>query len=228
MPSIIAHSLCGEKALLTCDADQLRRMINRQKWAFIYGCQGPDFLFFYHALPIYDQKRAGQVSRLATQMHEKKVNEAFRYMLDWLRKDPHDILVAYVAGWLSHHALDVQVHPYVYWRTGTPERHGDQDHQRLEAQIERGLLDYLDIDMKDYLPFRQMKHRSEKNARIAEMISGMLDEVYDFEFSVRECEEALQQFYRLEKMLSDPSGRKRRLIGACERLMGVPGKATAL
>ena len=228
MPSIFAHSLCGEKALLTCDADRLRRIINRQKWAFIFGCQGPDFLFFYHAFPTYDQKEAGQVHRLGTQVHEQKVNEAVSCLLQWIRKDPHDILVAYVAGWLSHHALDAEAHPYVYWRTGTPERHAGQDHQRMEAQIERGLLDYLDIDMKDYLPVKQMKHSTPKLYKIAEMIQGMLKDVYEFDLSLKKCYEALQQFYSLQKLLADPRGRRYKLVAAGERLLGAPGRGTAL
>ena len=228
MPSTIAHSLCGEKALLTCDADQLRKIINRQKWAFIYGCQGPDFLFFYHAFPLYDQKKAGQVHRLGTQVHEQKVNEAFRYMLEWIRKDPHDVLVAYVAGWLSHHALDVQAHPYIYYRTGSPEKHAGEEHRRLEAQIERGLLDYLDLDMKEYLPHKQMKHTTVKLFRIAEMISGLFRDVYDFDLPVKECYVALQQFYSTQKLLADPRGRRYKLIAFLERLFGVPGRGTAM
>ncbi len=228
MPSTIVHSLCGEKALALCDAGQLRRIINRNRWAFIYGCQGPDFLFFYRAMPIYSQAKARKIQTLGSLLHHQKIEPAFRFMLEKARDSQDETVISYVAGFLSHHAMDAEAHPYVYWRTHSLAGKVGFLHQQLEAQMERGMLDYFDLKTDEYVPFRMMKHRKNATAGIAGLMSELVDKVYGRQLTAKQCATAMEDFRRLFKLFYDPSGRRSRAIAPLERMAGHPDQVTAL
>ena len=228
MPSLIAHSLCGEKALLQCDAGQLRKIINRHKRVFIYGCQGPDFLFFYRALPLFDQKKASQVQTLGTMLHFQKIDEAFRFLLQRIRENPDEESVSFLAGWLCHHALDARVHPYVYWRTHSLAGKVGYQHQQLESQMERGILDHFGLKTEEYVVWKMMKYHRGEMERPAQLVSDLINEVYGKDLSREVCLQAMRDFMTMARTLHDVSGRRFRTISALEKLAGHPGRATAL
>ncbi len=228
MPSTIVHSLCAEKALAISDANELRKMINRNRWAFIYGCQGPDFLFFYRAMPIYSQAKARKVQTLGSLLHHQKINEAFRFMIKRAQESHDETLISYLAGFLSHHAMDSQAHPYVYWRTHSLAGKVGFLHQQLEAQMERGVLDYFKLKTGDYVPARMMKHRRGRETEIARLMSDLVTEVYGRQLTPQQCATAMKDFRRLFTPFYDPSGRRQKAVAPLERLVKRPDQATAL
>ncbi|OUM95413.1 MAG: hypothetical protein A9Z00_08725 [Thermobacillus sp. ZCTH02-B1] len=133
MPNVWTHILFGVEAL---DRIGEGAMIGdeRKRRLFQLGCQGPDFLFYHHFLP---WKRGDAMNRLGEAMHDRHCGPVLMELLDGVagrsadRTSPDDAVV-YALGFVLHHTLDRNVHPYVFSRSGFRK----WDHQRFEVMMD--------------------------------------------------------------------------------------------
>jgi len=86
--------------------------------AFYLGCQGPDMLFFRDFQPW----RAPMKSRrIGLRMHRECVRDLFKAAFDYARQydeADREELIAYIAGFITHYAIDKNTHPFVYDKAG--------------------------------------------------------------------------------------------------------------
>ncbi|MDD5016818.1 MAG: zinc dependent phospholipase C family protein [Eubacteriales bacterium] len=113
MPAFITHRVAGERVL-----EKLKKSAVAHKMAFYLGCQGPDMLFFRNYQP---WRSAKDSLSLGVAMHSEKTRELMQSALDFARgyeKDDKDELVSYIAGFITHYAIDKNAHPFVYSKAG--------------------------------------------------------------------------------------------------------------
>jgi hypothetical protein len=133
MPNIWTHLIFGQQVLRMLGeskliaAPQMKRLFNM-------GCQGPDFLFYHHFLP---WKKGKTMNRLGSAMHTQNCGPAISEMLEAVTglsasKDTPDPAVVYAIGFVLHHTLDRNIHPYVFSRSGFRK----WDHQRFEVMLD--------------------------------------------------------------------------------------------
>jgi hypothetical protein len=112
MPAYLTHRVAGERVL-----DRLPVEVPDEQ-AFFLGCQGPDMLFFRDFQPW----RAPMMSRrIGLRMHHERVRELFKTAFDYARKydeADREELIAYIAGFITHYAIDKNTHPFVYDKAG--------------------------------------------------------------------------------------------------------------
>jgi hypothetical protein len=128
MPNIWTHNWFGDKVI---EQSQLIQLANNADNNNVYhlGCQGPDFLFYHHFLP---WQRASAMNKLGSKLHSEFCGPVLLDMVKTLKEQqakPNDGLTHYVFGFMMHHVLDRNMHPYVFCKSGSIK----WNHQRFEV-----------------------------------------------------------------------------------------------
>jgi len=133
MPNIWTHLIFGQQVLKKTGETKLIADPSNKR-LFNMGCQGPDFLFYHHFLP---WKKGKTLNRLGSAMHAHSCGPVIMDMLEAVAglpagRDNPDPAVVYALGFVLHHTLDRNMHPYVFSRSGFRK----WDHQRFEVMID--------------------------------------------------------------------------------------------
>lgn len=134
MPAIYSHYLFTSSLL-----DEIPYKLNdNQKKLFIIGAQGSDPLYFYgQVLPRENKEK---VNFYASRLHHQDPSNFISFYIDYANKQDKklkDDLFSYLYGYISHYTLDRNMHPYVFYHSGTK---GLYDHQVFEANLDLELL----------------------------------------------------------------------------------------
>ncbi|MEX2415138.1 MAG: hypothetical protein WD424_03260 [Paenibacillaceae bacterium] len=128
MPNIWTHNWFGDKV-----AEQSRLYVSPTdaeiRNIFHLGCQGPDFLFYHRFLP---WQGTSDMNKLASRLHSEFCGPILLDMAKTLKEQqakPNDSLTHYVLGFMMHHVLDRNMHPYVFCKSGSIK----WNHQRFEV-----------------------------------------------------------------------------------------------
>lgn len=106
--------------------------LHQHKRLYNLGCQGPDILLYHSFLPW--SKDAGAL-RLGDLMHSQHCGPVLIDFWEHAKAlEGGDAVQAqlYFLGFLTHHLLDQNLHPYINWKAGYKER----DHQRFEIDLD--------------------------------------------------------------------------------------------
>jgi hypothetical protein len=109
MPAYLTHRAAGERVF-----ENVKKAVIPKEKAFFLGCQGPDILFFRNYQPWRNSKDS---LPLGLAMHGQKTRELFEHALKFLQgydKPDRDDLASYMAGFVTHYAVDKNAHPFVY------------------------------------------------------------------------------------------------------------------
>ncbi|MEF3301598.1 zinc dependent phospholipase C family protein [Paenibacillus sp. GYB003] len=129
MPNIWTHFLFGREL---ADRVGFQEASATPELLRIYqfGCQGPDFLFYHRFLPW--QSGAG-MPELGGAMHSRGCGPFLLDLLDAVRSKPlRSPEAVYALGFLTHHLLDRNAHPYVFYASGFKK----WNHQRFEMIVD--------------------------------------------------------------------------------------------
>ncbi|NQX64539.1 zinc dependent phospholipase C family protein [Paenibacillus alba] len=125
MPNIWTHLIFGQELMKQLghapmlNDKQLRNL-------FSLGCQGPDFLFYHNYLPWKKNKKMNELGSL---MHTQQCGPFIEDLLRAVEgRGLYNPAVVYVLGFVTHHILDRNMHPYVFYKSGFKK----WDHQRFE------------------------------------------------------------------------------------------------
>lgn len=208
MPNIWTHFLFGREL---ANRVGLREATATPEWqrAYQLGCQGPDFLFYHRFLPW--QSGAG-MPELGTAMHTGRCGPFLLDLLDAVTSKPLGSPEAvYALGFLTHHILDRNAHPYVFYLSGF----GKWDHQRFEIMIDtlvaRKLLGigtwatpvWKEIDTGNRLPG--------ETAAILDRLARRHYPGLAEQFDAGDWDTAYRDMIGAQKLFHDPSGIKRSL-----------------
>ncbi len=106
------------------------------------GSQGPDPMY-YNAF----RKESPDSIFYADRMHDTNTRMLLTNMVHYLKSHNDIDTYSYVFGFLSHYALDVCMHPYVYYNVGDyiknkPETHIYRGlHKKFETAIDRQIME---------------------------------------------------------------------------------------
>lgn len=129
MPNIWTHLIFGQEVMKQLGHEH---MLNDKqlRQVFSLGCQGPDFLFYHNFLP---WKKDKTLNELGSHMHKEACGP---FLSDLLRqvqgRGLYNPAVVYVLGFVTHHILDRNMHPYVFYKSGFKK----WDHQRFEIILD--------------------------------------------------------------------------------------------
>ena len=126
MPDIISHWLMGRRI---CRDSFLSGLFPEAETdAFLWGCQGPDILFYHRSMPW----QTGSLRSYGSAMHKgnpstllRSLAKVCRYCAD---REDYNLIYSYALGFCSHYCYDRTVHPLVYYNI-----------ELLEKTDERGI-----------------------------------------------------------------------------------------
>ncbi|WP_276354126.1 zinc dependent phospholipase C family protein [Cohnella caldifontis] len=209
MPNIWAHIQFGREAV---SEGPLREQLDARAWktAFQLGCQGPDFLFYHRFLP---WQASTDLNRLGNLMHGVRCGPFLLSLMDGIKdRDASDPAFAFSFGFLLHHVLDRNLHPFVFSRSGFRKWH----HQRYETAMDAVILHRRagistgrvpvapEIDAGGGLP-----------GGFSRTFHGLLLACYPAlaqRILPEQLDEAVRNMVRAQRLFFDPAGWKRLLL----------------
>ncbi|MPM24216.1 hypothetical protein SDC9_70697 [bioreactor metagenome] len=211
MPSIITHTLMAEKTLQELPTGPLKEAINANKEAFLLGANGPDYLYFYNALPWTDQKIRNDFTCLANEVHSSHINDFYHLALKLIsNQNDHEIrlaMLAYLAGHLCHWALDCTAHPFIFYRTDGTTPETKYWHYRYEAMIDTYMLDYYKKEELIDLPQASLITYSDFTIQaIADLYGPIVSEIWNFDLDEHQVTKAFKDFHSILMLTYDPVG----------------------
>lgn len=108
------------------------------------GAQGPDPLFYHHYQP---WKKNLHANKLGSRLHSEKTKP---YLESIIKAATSDEEKAWVAGFLTHFALDTSAHPYIFYRTGLFNK-ATQENRGYHLMLER-TIDAINIKEQGFNP----------------------------------------------------------------------------
>ncbi|WP_150266972.1 zinc dependent phospholipase C family protein [Paenibacillus tepidiphilus] len=175
------------------------------------GCQGPDFLLYHSFWPWNRDTRA---IRLGDQMHAVHCGPVLlEFWERTLALPPGEQREAqqYFLGFLTHHLLDRNLHPYINWKAGYRNR----DHQRFEFVLDT-------VFMQSHRQFATWQHPAWSRISIGSGLPRSVRHILHDTASAWYPEakrlpediwdEAYLDMVLAQKWLHDPKGWKQRLL----------------
>ncbi len=219
MPSMIAHMLCGEKGITISSCDKLRTIIKNNKNAFNLGCQGPDPFMYYSMLPWDKQPNVEKNRDYSDVIHYGLPTKFFGAALKHIKEHYSDAKVAYICGFIAHHALDSTAHPYVYYETATSQdKSGGNLHVIFEKQLDLAMLQQFGLTNKEFKGHKRITQKKESLKAICELVADSINEAFDGEAKEEEIANSFVGMVKGETLMYDPYNIKRGLLlalGGC-------------
>jgi hypothetical protein len=207
MPNIWTHFLFGRELAGKVGLQEASATPELLR-TYQFGCQGPDFLFYHRFLPW----QSGGMPGMGSAMHSAKCGPFLLDLLDHVKGKPlRSTETVYVLGFLTHHILDRNAHPYVFYLSGFKK----WDHQRFEI-----ILDTLVA--RKIAGIETWKTPVWKELYAGERLPGNMASVFDRlarhhykeiaeRFGASDWDDAYRDMIRAQKLFHDPTGLKRML-----------------
>ncbi|MBS3992061.1 MAG: zinc dependent phospholipase C family protein [Erysipelothrix sp.] len=224
MPNVLTHGLMAQRVFETLSEGDVVRAIKAHPQVFKFASNGPDFLFYYNAWPWMDQDEAKRVSEYGEQMHRGRVNQFVDTMIDLAKKQNQvaakRIMIAFVAGYLCHWALDSVAHPFVFYRSGSMKGNLKYYHFRYESNLDVKMVrDVFKLKLKDYptRSFLNMTHNQEDV--VAFLVSETHKKTFNSDITKEDCLLSMKHAKSILVPLFDPTGVMYLLTRGAERVI---------
>ncbi|MFC4766246.1 zinc dependent phospholipase C family protein [Effusibacillus consociatus] len=216
MPNIWTHLIFGQELLRNIGQREL--LTKDTSNLFHLGCQGPDFLFYHNFLP---WKKDRRVNRLGEAIHHEHCGPFLVEMVRDLQGRPiPDAAVIYVLGFLTHHVLDRNMHPYIHYKSGYVK----WNHQRFEVILDTlTAKKFLGIETWKTPVWKQFdvgNHLPPDIVNMFQRIAGKYFPELASRIEAKDWNDAYRDMVRAQRFFHDPTGLKRLLtFGRIEPLV---------
>ena len=206
MPNIWAHLIFGQEILKELKLTSIIEQ-PRLRNTFNLGCQGPDFLFYHNFWPWQRDKK---MNKLGGAMHSKECGPMLLELVHNVQgRDMDDPALVYVLGFLLHHVLDRNMHPYVFYRSGFKK----WDHQHFEVAMDTLIVKRkLGFETWNTPVWKQVYIGDHMPAGTLSMLNHTAHQLYpELTTHIQESDwnKAYKDMIRAQKIFHDPSGFKR-------------------
>ncbi len=191
MPAAISHYLLAKQV----EKKQGERL-SLQEDAFLWGAQGPDFLFCHRFFP---WQRGESLSEFGVRLHRDSPSRTLQWMRSYLKRYSGDLAArSYVLGFLSHYTFDSIAHPFIqygaYRMNQVVESTSEETcHHVIESALDTILLRYVWGALPTSLPLKKTVPQNERvQASMVRLYAKLLQAFYH----KKETESLLRQAIR--------------------------------
>ena len=233
MSDMLNHYYCGREILQKLpDDNRFRQAALTHYDAYRFGTQGPDFLYYSVLSALVNRKSQKLAKLIHTQNTSRFFYDGLRYSLN---SENPDIGLAYMAGYTTHYALDVETHPFIFCRTGKFE--ASQPWTRVYGYMHKMYEVLLDTAMAQYEYKEQAVYQTcEKVFQVRPETSDYLEkfyhdtalETYGFVTTPGAVTASQKAALHIVETAKDPSGIRRKIIAPVENMVGQPLAVTRL
>lgn len=202
MPNLWTHILFAEEIAKKSNIDT-----SEFRNAFRFGAQGPDPFFYYNFWPWLKDK---SVTRIGGKIHTEHCGEFLIEMLKLVREKNDQLAKYYALGFIAHHVLDRNAHPYIIYKSG---EEGNK-HQVLETTLDTILAqEYLGIETWTTPIYKEIYLGESLPNSINSLIVTLLKQVHKLSGVDNLFNHSYQQMQKALKVLYDPMGYKNLVLG---------------
>lgn len=229
MPAVVSHYVMSEKIM--DDIHEYYPSFRLNRTAFIWGGNGPDFLFCHRILP---WQRGKSYNKVGTLIHKMPAEKVLGYLVSYAKHIESDIAMSYALGFISHYAFDSTAHPYIICRANelsNPEQniHVSTCHNDIEANLDVLLYENL---YKKPLTSISLKTLSPLDSNVmnvvADMLHGLLVMYSLPVMSKKEIITAQHDWHTGLVLLNDKTHLKKRVIMFGEKTVKLPPVLSSL
>lgn len=206
MPNIWTHILFCEEVV---DAVPKLHPFSQHENYMKLGAQGPDPFFYYNFWPWVKEE---PVHDVGTALHTEHCGAFLMNLIENAKENCSEVK-AFVAGFITHHVLDRNTHPYIHYRAG----YEGSNHQRLEIRIDTLMMEkYHNLKTWKTPVYKEIDLGRKLDPDIISLLFQAINKF--FPKLKRDNDAYIQKAYRdmllALRILADPSGIKNRLIGS--------------
>lgn len=228
MANTITHLYYGLEVVKQSD-EEIKKIVENNKEAFIYGTMGPDFLFGAREIGL-------QEKRLANLMHAVKCFELFDVTAKHLRDNYDETKVSYMLGMLTHYVVDYHVHASVnfFVEQGLlkylPYQYAQYVHNLIEvAGDEYVLKEFMGYaNTNEYKLHKELKAKAKTKKKVGKLYKDVISKIYGSPYSIRNGN--ISRFLTLASfwVTRDKHGRRYKFFNWLEDRKGGKKQVTAL
>lgn len=177
MPAAISHYLLAKRVM-----EKQGALLSLQEDAFLWGAQGPDFLFCHRFFP---WQRGESLREIGVRLHRDSPSRTLEWMRSYLKRYCGDLTArSYVLGFLSHYTFDSIAHPFIqygaYRMNQVIESTSEETcHNVIESALDTILLRYERGELPSSLPLKRIVPKSERaQAAMVRLYAKLLETFY--------------------------------------------------
>ncbi len=223
MPDVVTHATFARDLIDLIENPQLKYNLIKNKYILYLGAQGPDVFYFHQLLSI---KRNKAYRNFGNVMHDEKAGHFLIESIKYLKAHYHVSLHSYLCGFISHHTLDRNVHPYVYHVTGKDNIKYRGNHVRLERAIDSWfIMNHWDEPFPHHFKIHKKILNYQLDTNIfSSYYNHILKEVYQKKNGGKAFLNASKNFRRYAKVIYDPFGLKKKLARFIDKYLNKKSK----
>jgi Zinc dependent phospholipase C len=174
------------------------------------GAQGPD-PFFYHNF--WPWKKDNRVNKIGSLIHTKHCGP---FLLDLIfhGTSKSTETKAYIIGFVTHHILDRNAHPYIHYRAG----YEGNNHSRFEIIIDTLLMKkFRNISTWKVPVYKELNVGPTLSEEITEILEGLIEKYFPEEtknLPPNYVQAAYRDMKKALRILYDPKGWKNKLLSS--------------
>ncbi len=217
MPACLTHNCFAKDVLERLALPEVDRT------AYLWGAQGPDFLFCHRYLQSAAKKDVKSLKEYGSALHKTAPSITLSAMRGFLSNRGDISYRSYVLGFLCHYALDSTAHPYINARAqdmcaGRPEENESTAHGEIEASLDAIVLRWKTGQLPSQVKLSDMFPKNEGVQRkIACLYRDVLFGVYGTDVSEEELYRSTKDARFIFSATTDRTGLKRAFFQSLEK-----------
>lgn len=228
MPDVVTHATFAKEIFNKLEEGKLKSVLMKHKYIYYLGAQGPDVFYFFN---LYYKNKIKGYKDLGNLLHDYHVGEFLNESFNYLKENYNEMLHSYLMGFICHHALDRNTHPYIYYMTGIYDSKNKAtkkfrgNHVRLERAIDSLFL-INNWNMKPH-KFKICKNLFSYNIDEDVFIpfyNKVIHKVYGIDDSGKVFINSIKNHRLYTKILYDPYGIKKLFARGIDCLINRRGK----
>ncbi len=225
MPATYTHNRFAKDIYSNLDENLQKELKNNYTELMLFA-QSFDNLYFYN---FYFHK-GKKYRKLGNYAHKNNVNDYFKNIITYIlkQKEIKPEYKAYLYGSLAHYILDKNMHPYVFYKTGTffPRKVETHKYNGLHTKFEF-MLDAIFYNYDYKISYKKNNIVKEKFPKI--IFSTDLKNIIDYSFKETFNEKNIGKIFNksyldyrlaLKYIYQDKSGLKKNLLKVFDKLTG--------
>ncbi|WP_408009470.1 zinc dependent phospholipase C family protein [Pseudalkalibacillus sp. A8] len=206
MPNVWTHIYFGEVLL---ERTGILKLNDNTEPYFNFGTQGPDPFFYHNFWPW----RSTPVTEVGDRIHHEHCGEFLIKLIDYTKDRLDDEkLTVFTTGFITHHILDRNTHPYINYRSGTE---GNR-HQKLEIIIDTLMMKkHKNIETWKTPVYKKLAIGKTLHESIDTMLKDTIKSTFPGLHEKMPNGYVQQSYHHMKKalrVLFDPSGWKNKLL----------------
>lgn len=181
MPSTMTHTYFGKDVIKKLSKEYLS-LIDSNFYLF---CQGPDPYMFNHFL--LDKKSVS----IQSNMHSNKTKDFFINTIKNIYENKyftHPEIMSYLYGYICHYYLDLQTHPYIYYKSGLFKKNDKStyqyngQHQKMEYIIDLYMIEKREkTNHNQFRIDKKIFSLKKFSKELSELINLTLNQTYSYQ-----------------------------------------------